>query len=301
MDSQIVTFRQALERSVSQMRAANVFCGHGYDSIEDEAVALVLAAAQLSPDLGAEVLDDPLPAGALEQLGSFLQERCELRRPVAYITGEAWLAGRRFVADERALIPRSPIAEVVCNECAPWWPSAVTPRVIADVCCGGGSLGILAAETFPDSQVVLMDLDADALALAHLNAQHSAAAGRLWCIRADLLTALPDSCVDLLLANPPYVSEEEMRDLPAEYAHEPRLALEADENGVAIVRRLFHQASRVLSPSGLLILEVGETQETLEAAFPRASFMWIELCFGGRGVMALSANELQDWCRVGIL
>lgn len=301
MDEQTVTFREALTLTVARLLDADVFCGHGYDSIDDEAVALVLASAGLPADQGAEVLDDPLPQGAWARLDSFVQQRCDQRRPVAYITGEAWLAGRRFISDQRALIPRSPIAEVIAASCAPWWASALPPRVIVDVCCGGGSLGVLAAETFSDSQVLLMDLDPDALALASLNAKDSEASARLCCVRADLLTTLSDGCVDILLANPPYVGAEEMRGLPPEYAHEPRMALEAEENGVAIARRLFEQAARVLAPDGLLILEVGETQEAMESAFPRASFIWIELRFGGRGVMALSAKELRDWCRAGIL
>ena len=202
----MTTFRDILISTENRLIDAEVFCGHGYESEHDEAVALVLAAASLSPhETGTGVLDETYPAEAEEILGGYLNARCEERLPVAYITGEAWLGPLCFKSDRRALVPRSPVAELVLNQLQPWYEGS-SPSVIVDVCCGGGSLGMLAKWVFPDAQVLLSDIDADAVNLARENAEVHAVDA---VVRADLLAWCADDSVDVILANPPYVDAED--------------------------------------------------------------------------------------------
>ena len=288
----MATFRDILISTENQLLEAQVFCGHGYESEHDEAVALVLAAASLSPlETGTEVLDETYPAKAETTLAAHLKARCEKRVPVAYITGEAWLGPLRFKSDSRALVPRSPIAELVLNELQPWYQDA-TPGVIVDVCCGGGSLGMLAKWVFPESQVLLSDIDSDAISLAYENAmRHNVDA----VIRADLLTWCADDAVDVILANPPYVDANDMLDLPAEYLHEPGLALSGGDDGLDLVRVMLVDAARILRPGGVMILEVGNSIEALEGLSPLLSPLWIDLEHGGHGVAVFMAQDLAQW------
>ena len=295
------TFRTKLRHIKSALTSAGVFCGHGYESVDDESVALLLGAVGLPPDQPASLLDAPFPDAANARLDELLEKRCQQRLPAAYCLGEAYLAGERFIADSRALVPRSPIAHLTRERLAPWWPERALPNTIVDVCCGGGSLGLVAARMFPDAVILLSDYDQSALSLAVENIEAQSQAAQIRCLRADLLSALAPGSVDILLANPPYVSAQEMGELPPEYAHEPGMALEAEEEGTALAIRLLHEASSVLSPRGLMLLEVGETASALEEALPRVPFLWLDLPQGGSGVTVISAQELRDWKAAGIL
>lgn len=288
----MTTFRDTLTSTENQLLDAGVFCGHGYESEHDEAVALVLAAASLSPlETGTEVLDEVYPVEAEETLTKFLNARCDTRLPVAYITGEAWLGPLCFKSDSRALVPRSPVAEIVLNQFQPWYQGTY-PRVIVDVCCGGGSLGMLAKWVFPDAQVLISDIDGDAIELARENAAVHAVDA---VIRADLLTWCADGSVDVILANPPYVDAEDMRDLPPEYLHEPRLALSGGDDGMDLVRVMLVDAARILRAGGILILEVGNSIEALEGLSPLLSPLWVDLEQGGHGVAVFMAQDLAQW------
>jgi ribosomal protein L3 glutamine methyltransferase len=295
------SFGEKLAQVTEILRKYQVFCGHGYESIHDEAVALVLGAAELTPDQTMDLLDQPFPQSAEPRLQELLHLRGVERLPLAYALGEAWLAGVRFRCDARALVPRSPIAAVLIEGCQPWWSDDREPKTIVDVCCGGGSLGIIAAHVFCDALVILSDIDRDALSLASENVQLTAKTGHVVCCRGDLLHSFPNASIDLVLANPPYVCGVEMAQLHPEYDHEPRLALEAAEDGTALAVELLHEAARVLAPDGLLILEVGETAAALERRLPRIPFTWVDLPDGGSGVAAVSAQELRDWRAAGIL
>ncbi|MEL0153634.1 MAG: 50S ribosomal protein L3 N(5)-glutamine methyltransferase [Halieaceae bacterium] len=288
----MATFRDILISTENRLIEAEVFCGHGYESEHDEAVALVLAAASLSPlDTGTEVLDQVYPKDAEEILVSYLSARCEERLPVAYITGEAWLGPLCFKSDRRALVPRSPVAELVLNELQPWYEGS-SPSVIVDVCCGGGSLGMLAKRVFPDAKVLLSDIDADAVDLARENAGVHAVDA---VVRADLLAWCADDSVDVILANPPYVDAEDMRDLPPEYLHEPGLALSGGEDGMDLVRVMLVDAARILRKGGILILEVGNSVEALDGLSPLLPPLWVELEQGGHGVAVFMAQDLAQW------
>jgi ribosomal protein L3 glutamine methyltransferase len=295
------TFRTKLSQVETTLQDADVFCGHGYESVWDEAVALVLAAAGLSPEQPLSLLDQPFPAEAEEHLTDLMERRCRQRLPVAYCLQEAYLAGLRFIADARALVPRSPVSHLLADRLVPWWSSGRDPGVVVDVCCGGGSLGLVAAEAFPHSTVVLSDLDLQALSLAAENIALHGRSDRVCALRADLLSAFRSGSADIVLANPPYVSRAEMAELPPEYCVEPRIALEADAEGTELAVGLLREAVRVLAPDGLMLLEVGETWMALEERLPKVPFFWLELPQGGSGVAAISAQELRDWDAAGIL
>ena len=295
------TFRTKLSQVETALQDAAVYCGHGYESVSDEAVALVLGAAGLPPEQPLSLLDQPFPVEAESQLAALIDQRCHHRLPVAYCLKEAYLTGFRFIADPRALIPRSPVSHMVAEHLKPWWPEDKEPGVIVDVCCGGGSLGLVAAEAFPDATVLLSDLDGQALSLASENIALHRRSDRVIALRTELLSALSSGSVDVVLANPPYVSRAEMAELPPEYNAEPRIALEADAEGTELAVRLLREGVRVLAPDGLMLLEVGETWMALEDRLPKVPFLWLELPQGGSGVAVISAQELRDWDAAGIL
>ena len=295
------TFGTKLGQVERALLDAGVYCGHGYFSAHDEAVALLLGASGLSPDQDQSLLDAPFPPEAATQLDIWVAERCISRKPTAYILGEAYLGGYRFLSDERALIPRSPIAHLILEELSPWWSADFSPGTIVEVCCGGGNLGIVAAQVFQQSRVWLADLDASALSLARDNVALHKLADRVGCYRGDLLTAIAPGSVDLIIANPPYVSAAEMADLPPEYRHEPAMALVSEEEGTQLARQLLQQAATALRPDGLMVLEVGETMWEMEARYPKVPFLWLDLPQGGSGIAAMRAQELRDWSAAGIL
>ena len=295
------TFGTKLGQVERALLDAGVYCGHGYFSAHDEAVALLLGASGLSPDQDQSLLDAPFPPEAATQLDIWVAERCVSRKPTAYILGEAYLGGYRFLSDERALIPRSPIAHLILEELSPWWSADFSPGTIVEVCCGGGNLGIVAAQVFQQSRVWLADLDESALSLARDNVALHRLADRVGCYRGDLLTAIAPGSVDLIIANPPSVSAAEMADLPPEYRHEPAMALASEEGGTQLARQLLQQAATALRPDGLMVLEVGETMWEMEARYPKVPFLWLDLPQGGSGIAAMRAQELRDWRAAGIL
>ena len=289
---QMTTFREILINTETELLSADLSFGHGYESAHDEAVALVLAAADCSlVDTSAAILDTVYPTTALPKLRSFLTARCEERLPVAYITGEVSLGHLCFKSDARALVPRSPIAELILNKFNPWYQGP-DPQFIIDVCCGGGSLGMLVKSLFPSAQVLLSDLDSAALSLASENSQIHAVDG---IVRGDLLSWCGSACVDIIIANPPYVDAHDMLGLPAECRHEPRLALEGGEDGLDLVRVLLTEAARILCPTGLLVLEVGNSFKALDDLSEQLHPIWVELEQGGHGVAVFMAQDLAQW------
>ncbi len=289
----MTTFRKLLIDTEQRLSCADVFFGHGYDSAHDEAVALVLAAAELPVDTGAEILDLSVAKQAIATLAGYLKRRIENREPVAYIIGQAWLGPLMFKADRRALVPRSPIMSLIMAGLAPWWQGPDNPEVIVDLCAGGGSIGVLAAEVFPAARLYLLDIDPRALALADENIIFHAVSHRVSVIQADLLAPIAAGTVDVILANPPYVDQLDMDTLPREYRHEPRHALAAGVDGLDLVHRIIAEAALVLRSPGLLVLEVGNSWPAMEAAYPDFAFIWLEIAEGGHGVTVLSADELQ--------
>jgi len=239
-----------------RLEAAGLWYGHGTDNALDEAAVLVLGACGIAPtDPDPAIYQRPVSREAGARLEAYLQQRIEQRRPAAYILGEAWFAGRRFVVDERVLIPRSPFAELIEEHFEPWLrPGPV--RWILEVGTGSGCIAIAAALAFPEARVVATDLSADALAVAALNRRLHAVEDRVMLVQANLLAGLRGP-FDLVLSNPPYVPEAERMALPAEYAHEPGLGLYSGEDGLDCARRILQDAASCLAGDALLALEVG--------------------------------------------
>ena len=288
------TVGEALQYCSEALAASDVYFGHGTDNPWDEAVQLVLSVADLPVDSGDGVLPHPLNTAAAARMEALLRQRIEQHTPLPYLLGRAWFAGLEFLSDPRAIIPRSPIAELILNQFQPWYIGP-EPKRLLDLCCGGGCIGLAVAHYYPDAQVDLLDIDSAALDLARENAEFLGVQERVNIVQSDVFSALGDLRYDLILSNPPYVDSEDMADLPDEFRHEPELALESGADGLDLTRRILRHASDYLEESGLLIVEVGNSWQALEQAYPRLPFTWLEFEHGGHGVFALTAKELQDY------
>lgn len=288
------TVGEALQYCSETLSGSDVFFGHGTDSAWDEAVQLVLSVADLPLDSGDGVLPHPLGPAACARLEALLRARIERHVPLPYLLGKAWFAGLEFICDERAIIPRSPLAELILNEFQPWYHGPA-PRRVLDLCCGGGCIGLAVAHYFPDVRVDLADIDPRALALAQENTQALRLGDRVNIIESDVFGSLGDVRYDLILSNPPYVDAQDLAQLPAEFRHEPERALASGPDGLELTRRILRDARRFLADSGLLLVEVGNSWAALEEAYPLLPFTWLEFEHGGHGVFALTARELQDY------
>jgi ribosomal protein L3 glutamine methyltransferase len=266
--------------------------GHGTDNPWDEALYLVGYAAGLAADL-AEV--DPameLDAQQQARVRQLLQRRIEERMPVAYLVGEAWFAGLAFDVNEDVLIPRSPLAELIEDQFSPWIDAGRIHRVL-DIGTGSGCIAIATAVQLPQVQVDASDVSPAALALGERNAARHRVQDRVRFIRSDVFSAIGETRYDLIVSNPPYVDQQDMANLPREYRHEPRLGLEAGTDGLDIVSRILAGAAAHLNEGGVLIVEVGNSAEALERAYPNVPFTWLEFERGGEGVFLLDAGQLQ--------
>ena len=222
-----------------------------------------------------------------------LKRRVAVRKPAAYLTQRAWFMGLPFYVDERALVPRSPLAELIERHFAPWLPDSRTVGGILDLGTGSGCIGLACAYAFPDARVDLADISAEALEVALRNVTEHGLEDQVEVIQSDLFSALKGRRYDLIISNPPYVGLEELDSLPAEYQHEPRLGLAAGTEGLDVVMEILHQAADYLSRDGLLIVEVGNAQYALCAALPDVPFTWLEFEHGGQGVFLLNAAQLR--------
>ncbi len=274
-----------------EFRAARLCYGHGTDNARDEAAFLVLRALGLPFDCAPEVLDEPVSQVQGRRLADLTRRRIRERRPVAYLLQEAWFAGLRFHVDERVLIPRSPIAELILDRFAPWLRGGRARRIL-DIGTGSGCIAIACAYAFPKATVDAVDVSPGALTVARKNVRLHRLQARVRCLRSDIFPALKDRTYDIIVSNPPYVPARTWRKLPAEYAHEPRLALECGHDGFDVVRRLLAGAARHLTRRGMLVVEVGAGQRALMRAFPRLPFVWPDFERGGDGVFLLQRADL---------
>ncbi len=268
--------------------------GHGTDNAWDEAVQLVLSVADLPIDADEGVMSRRLDGAVQLGILRLLQRRIEERVPLPYLLGRAWFAGLEFRCDTRAIIPRSPLAELIFNDFLPWY-NGPEPSRLLDLCCGGGSIGLAAAHYHPAITVDLADIDQAALALAAENRTLLGLEERTALHQSDLFEQLRPYPYDLILSNPPYVDAADLEAMPAEYHHEPARALAAGANGLDLVSRILSAAGGYLADHGLLIVEVGNSWEALEHAYSRVPFTWIEFANGGHGVFVISAAELQEY------
>jgi ribosomal protein L3 glutamine methyltransferase len=291
MTNELQTIVDLIRYAASRFNAAGLTFGHSHDNAIDEAAHLVLSCLHLPPDLPPAYGGARLTAIEKTRVLSLIDRRIETREPVAYLVGEAWFAGMPFKSDARALVPRSPIAELIEGGFSPWLDGRDVERAL-DLCTGSGCIGIAMAAHNPHWQVDVADLSDDALALARENVALHQVGRQVRAIRSDLFSGLPGERYDLIVSNPPYVTDDEYAALPGEYAHEPKLALAAGADGLDLALRILRDAPDHLTEDGLLIVEVGESERALKALLPEVPFVWIEFKVGPMGVFALERHDL---------
>jgi ribosomal protein L3 glutamine methyltransferase len=290
--SQFSTVRDLLRFAVSRFNQANLFFGHGTTNAFDEAAYLILHTLHLPLDRLEPFLDARLLPEEVDTVVEILRRRVEERLPAAYLTHEAWLGDLHFYVDERVIVPRSFIAELLREQLQPWVedPEAITSGL--DMCTGSGCLAILMALTFPNAQIDAVDLSTDALDVARRNVADYGLEDQLSLIQSDLFTALEGRRYDLIVSNPPYVNAPSMQALPEEYRREPVGALASGEDGLEHVRTILREAPKHLNKGGLLVVEIGHNRDALEEAFPELPFTWLETSAGDEHVFLLSREQL---------
>ena len=288
----LITVRDWLRFAVSRFNEAKLFFGHGSDNAFDEAAYLILHTLHLPLDRLEPFLDASLTHGESEQVQAVIERRVRERLPAAYLTHEAWLGEHRFYVDERVIVPRSFIAELLHEQLAPWVdnPGEVTNAL--DLCTGSGCLAILAALAFPDARVDAVDLSKDALDVAAKNVADYGLTDRIELIESDLFAALKGRRYDVILSNPPYVNAESVAALPPEYQAEPALALGSGEDGLDATRQILAHTKAHLNPGGLLVVEIGHNRDALEAAYPALPFTWLDTESGDQFVFMLRREDL---------
>ena len=286
------TVGAAIERCARELRRARVHFGHGTDNARDEAAELVFFAAGLTHDLGADAYPVLLTARRTARIDALLARRIKERIPLAYLTHRAFFAGLELYVDERVLVPRSPIAELVMQRFQPWIDARRVRRIL-DVGTGSGAIALACAMAYPKARVDAVDVSAAALQVARRNRRRLKLDERVRLLRSDHFDAVEGCRYDIIVSNPPYVGRAEMRSLPREYAHEPRVGLASGADGLDSVRAIFAAAGRHLSRHGILVVEVGNTEDTLLRTFPRLPFVWPEISMGGGGVFLLRAEDLE--------
>lgn len=291
--SQLKTMKDFMRWGASRFMEAKLSYGHGMLTALDEAVYLVLKALYLPIDTPDTYWDSQVTAQEKERIINFLTQRIQTRKPAAYITREGWFAGLCFYVDERVLIPRSPIAEMVEDQFEPWIDADRVTDVL-DMCTGSGCIGISCAYAFPDAHIDLSDISPQALTVSAINIKNHDVASRVSCIESDLFQNLADKRYDIIVSNPPYVDQDDMSKLSEEFKHEPKLGLASGEDGLDITRKILAQASDHLYPDGILVLEVGNSQYALSEQYPSIPFQWIEFERGGDGVFILTAEQLAQ-------
>ena len=290
--AELVTIRDFIRFTVSCLRSADVHVGHGSEDHFAEASALVMQTLSLQWSADAEILDAKLLRSEKQAIVDLIDKRINERTPLGYLLNLSYFCGHPFYVDERVLIPRSPIAELIEDRFAPWLENE--PQRILDLCTGSGCIAIAMAYVFPDAIIDATDISLDALSVAAVNIEHhQLAAENVNLIESDLFSKLPNQRYDLIVSNPPYVDAEDMADLPEEYQREPELALAAGVDGLDIVRKMLAEAADFLTEDGLLVVEVGNSEWALAQSFPEVEFDWVEFKRGGSGVFVLTAQQCR--------
>lgn len=290
--AELHTIQDMLRWVISRFNAANIYYGHGTDNYWDEALQLVLPSLFLPLDIPQQLWVSRLTLSERHRIVERVLRRVNEHIPVAYLTNKAWFCGHEFYVDERVLIPRSPIGELINKHFA--GIIDYEPVTILDMCTGSGCIAIACAYQFPQAQIDAVDISADALAVAEQNIAAHGFSERIVPIRSDLFLNMPMIKYDLMVTNPPYVDAEDMSDLPAEYLVEPKLALAAGSDGLKLVRRILANASRFLTDNGVLICEVGNSMLHLIEQYPDIPFTWLKFEQGGDGVFMLTQKQLIE-------
>ena len=292
--SELTTVRDYLRYAVSRFNAAGLFFGHGSDNAWDEAVYLTLHTLNLPLDRLEPFLDARLLASERADLLEIYRRRCEDRLPAAYLTNEAWLGEHRFYVDDRVIVPRSFIAELLQEQLSPRIEDPWAIGSALDLCTGSGCLAILTALAFPEAQVVAVDLSKEAISVAERNVEEYDLGERIEIIQSDAFSKLQDQRYDLIISNPPYVNADSVAALPPEYLHEPVMALGSGQDGLDFTRIILREAKQHLNPEGLLVVEIGHNRAELEAAYPTLPFTWLDTAAGDEFVFLLHAADLPD-------
>jgi ribosomal protein L3 glutamine methyltransferase len=270
-----------------------LYFGHGTDNAWDEAVALLIYVLDLPADIDDSVLSRSLTSTESLQLKNLFDARLERRIPAAYLTHQAWFCGLPFYVDERVIIPRSPIAELIETRFSPWVATENVHNIL-DLCCGSACIAIACAGAFPEAAITASDISQEVLQVARKNVEYYEVSEQVTLLASDLFNEIPLQTFDIIISNPPYVDKHDMDTLPEEFRYEPVLALAAGDDGLDIVRRILKEAKKFLSTTGILIVEVGNSEEALINAYPQLPFIWLEFERGGSGVFLLTAKDLQD-------
>src|SRR6202049_517268 len=285
------TVGAAIDRVARALKSARVHFGHGTDNARDEAAELVFFAAGLKHDQGPRAYSEKLNARRAARIDDLLERRIAERIPLPYLTHRSFFAGLELYVDERVLVPRSPIAELVLQRFQPWVDARRVRRIL-DVGTGSGAIALACAKAFPKGRVDAVDVSAAALQVARRNVRRLHLEKRVRMLQSNYFDAVQGRRYDIIVSNPPYVGRAEMRRLPREYGHEPKLGLAAGSDGLRSVRAIFSAARQHLEDDGILVMEVGNTEHTLMRAFPRLPFIWPDIAMGGGGVFILRAADL---------
>ncbi len=291
-DTPLHTIRDYLRYAVSRFNQSGLYFGHGLSNAYDEAAYLILKTLHLPLDQLEPFLDARLFAEERQQLISIIERRATDRIPAAYLTHEAWLGDYRFYVDERVIIPRSFIAELLQTGLSPWIEDPASLSSALDLCTGSGCLAILMADAFEFADIDAVDISPQALEVANRNVQEYGLQHRIHVLASDIYSALSGKQYDLIVSNPPYVNAESMAQLPAEYQHEPQLALASGSDGLDATRIILQQAAQYLTPNGLLLVEIGHNRDALEQAYPQTPFTWLETSSGDEHVFLLQRDQL---------
>ena len=289
--SELKTILDWLRWGMSRFNEAKLCFGQGYVDAWDEAIALLRFALHIDADITPELLAARLTEAERKTVHALFKKRIETRIPVAYLTNHAVFAGLDFYVDERVLIPRSPIAELIETQFEPWVEAPAVTHIL-DLCTGSACIAIACAHYFPDAKVDAVDISKDALEVAKINVEKQHVTDRVQLIQSDLFENLPEQKYDIIVSNPPYVSATDMQQISEEFKHEPSLGLAAGDDGLELVKRILVDAKRFLSEKGILVVEVGNSRDVLEALCPELPFVWLEFSRGGEGVFLLTHEDL---------
>ncbi len=291
---QLHTIADFVRWGASRFNEAGLYFGHGADNAVDESLFIVLHALHLAPGLAPELMQSRLTDGEKARVLALFERRIRERLPVPYLTNEAWFGGLKFFVDERVLVPRSPMIELIEKRFDSWFePEEI--HAVLDLCTGSACIAIACAMALPWAEVDALDISNDAIDVANINIGHHQLTEQVHAIQSDLFSAVPDKRYDLIVSNPPYVDAQDMSELPEEFCCEPELALASGEDGLDITIQILLQAAEHLTEQGVLVLEVGNSGAALEARFPEVPFEWIAFERGGHGVFVLHVATLLEF------
>ena len=292
LTEELFTIRDWLRFTVSRFEEAGIFFGHGTDNAYDEAVWLIMSTLHLPHDTLNNFLDAVITETERKKLAHLIERRITDRTPTAYLLREAWLKGYKFYVDERVIVPRSFIAELLEDALSPWIEYAEMVESAADICTGSGCLGVLLADAFPNAEIDVVDISPDAIAVSNINIANYGLQDRVHAVQSDMFAALQGKTYDLIISNPPYVDEPSMAQLPQEYRNEPQIALGSGVAGLDHTHTLLREAPKHLNDGGLLVVEIGHNRDALLEAYPDLPFTWLEVESGNEFVFLLTKEQL---------